>query len=155
MTDGLKSSVLGPCNMCFLKTIIYLEVQKYLFGTNGLSLTASGDGHNHIGSSNLWHTCAASQAFIKSPLKKRPRFLWVNLLLRRIPRIIEPLKLAWPAQVHLCERNAICHALTQNVTVTLACWLLEHFLGAVWQLKRASLRSLIKIFPWHLVSCVH
>ena len=35
-TSGLKRSVLAPCNFCFLKTINYIEVQKYLFGINGL-----------------------------------------------------------------------------------------------------------------------
>ena len=37
-TDGLKSSVLAACNIFFLKTINYIEVQKYLFGINGLTL---------------------------------------------------------------------------------------------------------------------
>ena len=35
---GLKRSVLAPCNTCFLKAINYIEVQKYLFGINGLKL---------------------------------------------------------------------------------------------------------------------
>ena len=37
-TNGLKRSVLSACSICFLKTINYkiIEVQKYLFGINGL-----------------------------------------------------------------------------------------------------------------------
>ena len=34
-TNGLKMSVLDPCNTCFLN-LNYIEVQKYLFGINGL-----------------------------------------------------------------------------------------------------------------------
>ena len=33
-TNGLTRSVLAACNICFLKTINYIEVQKYLFGIN-------------------------------------------------------------------------------------------------------------------------
>ena len=36
-TNGLKTSVLAPCNIRFLKTINWIEVQKYLFGINGLN----------------------------------------------------------------------------------------------------------------------
>ena len=38
-TNGLKSSVPVPCNICFLKTINETEVQQYLFvfNINGLS----------------------------------------------------------------------------------------------------------------------
>ena len=36
-TIGLKRSVLTACSICFLKTINYIEVQKYLFGINGLN----------------------------------------------------------------------------------------------------------------------
>ena len=36
--DGwVKKVSLVAYNVCFLKTINYIEVQKYLFGTNGLS----------------------------------------------------------------------------------------------------------------------
>ena len=34
---GLKGSVLAAWNICFLKTINLIEVQKYLFDINGLS----------------------------------------------------------------------------------------------------------------------
>ena len=37
-TYGLKRSALAAWNICFLKTINYIEVQKYLFGINGLIL---------------------------------------------------------------------------------------------------------------------
>ena len=30
--------MLAACNICFLKTINLIEVQKYIFGTNGLSV---------------------------------------------------------------------------------------------------------------------
>ena len=36
--NRLKRSVLAACNIYFLKTINYIEVQKYLFGTNRLGL---------------------------------------------------------------------------------------------------------------------
>ena len=37
-TNGLKRSVLAACNICFLKTINYIKVQKYfIFEINGLS----------------------------------------------------------------------------------------------------------------------
>ena len=36
-TKGLKRSVLAVCNICFLKAINLIEVQKYLFGINGLN----------------------------------------------------------------------------------------------------------------------
>ena len=36
-TNGLKRSVLAACSLYFLKAINYIEVQKYLFGINGLS----------------------------------------------------------------------------------------------------------------------
>ena len=32
--DMVKSPVLAPCNICFLKTINYIEAQKYLFVIN-------------------------------------------------------------------------------------------------------------------------
>ena len=35
-TNGLKMSVLAACSIFFLKTIIYIEVQKCHFGINGL-----------------------------------------------------------------------------------------------------------------------
>ena len=35
-TNGFKSSVLATCNIYFLQIIKYLDVQKYLFGINGL-----------------------------------------------------------------------------------------------------------------------
>ena len=34
--NGLERSVLAVCNICFLKTINYIKVQRYLFGNNGL-----------------------------------------------------------------------------------------------------------------------
>ena len=34
--NWLKRSVLAACNICIIKTIIYIEVQKYPFGFNGL-----------------------------------------------------------------------------------------------------------------------
>ena len=37
-TNGLKMSVLADCSTCFLKTINYKEVLKYVFGTNGLRI---------------------------------------------------------------------------------------------------------------------
>ena len=39
-TDVLKRlllAVLAACNVCFLKTINFIEAQKYLFGINGLT----------------------------------------------------------------------------------------------------------------------
>ena len=35
-TYGFNRPVLAACTICFLKTINYIEVQKYLFGINGL-----------------------------------------------------------------------------------------------------------------------
>ena len=37
--------MLAACNICFLKTINKLEVQKYLFGINGLILAETHDKH--------------------------------------------------------------------------------------------------------------
>ena len=34
--------MLAACNICFLKTINYIEVQKYFFGINGLSTNETG-----------------------------------------------------------------------------------------------------------------
>ena len=36
--NGLKRPVFAACNFCYLKTKNYIEVQKYLFGINGLIL---------------------------------------------------------------------------------------------------------------------
>ena len=43
---GLKRSVLAACNIFFLKTINYIEVQKYLFGFNGLIIISDEDNNN-------------------------------------------------------------------------------------------------------------
>ena len=36
-TNGLNRAELAACNICFLKTINYIKVQKYLFGINGFT----------------------------------------------------------------------------------------------------------------------
>ena len=46
-TNGFKRSVVAACNICFLKTINCIEVQKNLFGINGLNLETCSS--NYLG----------------------------------------------------------------------------------------------------------
>ena len=75
----------APRNICFLKTINYIEVQKYLYGINGLirKLTAKmlhlPSNHNHFFMKGQSNYCATGQADETGKIRMRQRF---NLKIR-------------------------------------------------------------------------